>query len=146
MNNSWTRRQFLNRAAGSAAGLTLAGQFGGTLAYGAGVPGLQGRYVTHVSIVRVNQIEVTPTRNLGEDEVPDNSVSHIQSRRDAFARGCPDGRMTWAISWLALIDTRQQYKDARRLLAPITTNTATRSRSFRAAILRPCSTPASITG
>jgi len=117
MNNSWTRRQFLNRAAGSAAGLTLAGQFGSTLAYGAGVPGLQGRYVTHVSIVRVNQIEVTPTRNLGEDEVPDNSVSHIQSRRDAFARGCPGGKMTWAISWLALIDTRQQYKDARRLLA-----------------------------
>ena len=25
--------------------------------------------------------------------------------------------MTWAISWLALIDDRQQYKDARRLLA-----------------------------
>jgi hypothetical protein len=25
--------------------------------------------------------------------------------------------MTWAISWLALNDTRQEYKDARRLLA-----------------------------
>ena len=25
--------------------------------------------------------------------------------------------MTWAISWLALNDNRQQYKDARRLLA-----------------------------
>ena len=25
--------------------------------------------------------------------------------------------MTWAISWLALHDTRQEYKEARRLLA-----------------------------
>ena len=31
---------------------------------------LQGRFVTHVSVVRVNQIEVTPTRSIGEDEVP----------------------------------------------------------------------------
>ena len=78
---------------------------------------LQGRFLTHVSVVRVNQIEVTPTRSIGEDEAPDNRVDHIRSRRDAFARGCPDGKMTWAISWLALKDTRQEYKDARRLLA-----------------------------
>jgi hypothetical protein len=88
----------------------------GALANGAGKPGLQGRFVTHVSIVRVNQIEVTPTHSIGEDEVPDNHPDHIRSRREAFARGCPDGKMTWAISWLALIDTRQVYKDARRLL------------------------------
>ena len=70
-----------------------------------------------VSIVRVNQIEVTPTRSIGQDEVADNSIARIQSRRDAFARGCQQGRMTWAFSWLALIDDRQQYEDARRLLA-----------------------------
>ena len=58
---------------------------------------LTGRYITHVSIVRVNQIEVTPTRNIGQDEVPDNSIARIQSRRGAFARGCPNGRMTWAL-------------------------------------------------
>ena len=69
------------------------------------------------SIVRVNQIEVTPSRSIGQDEVADNSPDHIRSRREAFARGCPDGKMTWAISWLALHDSRQQYKDARRLLA-----------------------------
>jgi hypothetical protein len=67
--------------------------------------------------VRVNQIEVSRTRSLGQDEVADNSIARIRSRREAFARGCPDGRMTWAISWLALNDTRQQYKEARRLLA-----------------------------
>ena len=78
---------------------------------------MQGRYLTHVSIVRVNQIEVTPSRSIGLDESPDNSPARIRSRRNAFARGCPNGRMTWAISWLALQDTRDEYKQARRLLA-----------------------------
>jgi Domain of Unknown Function with PDB structure (DUF3863)/Domain of Unknown Function with PDB structure (DUF3864) len=116
MDHFWTRRKFLSRAATSAASLALAQSGKSALAYGAGASALHGRFVTHVSVVRVNQIEVTPTRSIGEDEVQDNSVDHIRSRRDAFARGCPDGRMTWAISWLALIDTRHQYKDARRLL------------------------------
>ena len=114
MSHSWTRRSFLNQAARSAASLALAPLASNALA--APSP-LRGRFLTHVSIVRVNQIEVTPTRNIGEDESPDNSVGHIRSRREAFARGCPGGKMTWAISWLALNDTRQQYKDARRLLA-----------------------------
>ncbi|HVT96392.1 MAG TPA: DUF3863 domain-containing protein [Acidobacteriaceae bacterium] len=77
----------------------------------------RGRFLTHVSIVRVNQIEVSTDRSIGQDESADNSPAAIRARREAFARGCPDGRMTWAISWLALHDTRQEYKDARRLLA-----------------------------
>lgn len=77
---------------------------------------MRGRYLTHVSVVRVNQIEVTPTRNIGEDEAPLNSPAHIRSRSDAFRRGCPDGKMTWAISWLALHDSRKEYQQARRLL------------------------------
>jgi hypothetical protein len=79
--------------------------------------GLRGRYLTHVSVVRVNQIEVTPTRSIGEDEAADNRPERIRSRRDAFARGCPEGKMTWAISWLALHDSRKEYQEARRLLA-----------------------------
>jgi hypothetical protein len=121
VDDSWTerkvtRRKFLSHAAASAASLALApGQ--SALASIVRPAPLQGRFLTHVSVVRVNQIEVTPTRSIGEDEVPDNSPDHIRSRREAFARGCPNGKMTWAISWLALNDTRQQYKDARRLLA-----------------------------
>ncbi len=117
MNDFWTRRQFLTRAAGSTASLALAGAAARSLAYGAGTAALQGRFLTHVSVVRVNQIEVTPTRSIGLDEAKDNRPDLIRSRREAFARGCPGGRMTWAISWLALHDTRQEYKDARRLLA-----------------------------
>ncbi len=80
-------------------------------------PRLQGRFITHVSVVRVNQIEVTPTRNIGEDEAADNRPERIRSRRDAFARGWPNGKMTWAISWLALNDPRPEYQEARKLLA-----------------------------
>ena len=117
MNSLWTRRSFLQRAAGSAASAALAPLATGAQAYGTRKSALHGRFLTHVSIVRVNQIEVTPSRSIGQDEVADNSPDHIRSRREAFARGCPDGKMTWAISWLALHDSRQHYKDARRLLA-----------------------------
>lgn len=112
MENSshWTRRKFL-ASTGAAAALTLAPR-----SHAATTP-FTGRYLTHISVVRVNQVEVTPTRNIGQDESALNRPASIRSRREAFARGCPDGRMTWAVSWLALNDTRQEYKDARRLLA-----------------------------
>jgi hypothetical protein len=78
---------------------------------------MRGRFLTHVSVVRVNQIEVTPERSIGQDEAAGNRPERIRSRREAFARGCPDGRMTWALSWLALNDSRDEFREARRLLA-----------------------------
>jgi hypothetical protein len=116
MEPLWNRRQFLRRGANSAAALSLASLGTPALAFGEERTPLRGRFITHVSVVRVNQIEVTPARSIGQDESADNTVVHIRSRREAFARGCPGGKMTWAISWLALIDMRQEYKDARRLL------------------------------
>ena len=113
----WTRRKFLGGAAASAASLGLVGLGGSSAALAAGGSPLRGRFLTHVSIVRVNQIEVSPDHSIGDDEVPDNHPDHIRARREAFARGCPEGKMTWAISWLALNDSRKQYQDARRLLA-----------------------------
>jgi hypothetical protein len=115
MDSFWTRRTFLKQA-GSAASLALAPLASNAFINGPSKSALQGRFLTHVSVVRVNQIEVTPTRSVGEDEAADNSPDHIRSRREAFTRGCPGGRMTWAISWLALNDTRKEYRDARRLL------------------------------
>jgi hypothetical protein len=119
MNSNWTRRDFLGRTAVSAASLAFGAQELSSQAPGRGSDRspLRGRFLTHISVVRVNQIEVTPTRNIGEDEAGDNRPEHIRARREAFARGCPEGRMTWAISWLALHDTREAYREARRLLA-----------------------------
>jgi hypothetical protein len=117
MDRTWTRREFLESAMASAATLAFVEPAQRVLGAVTNASGLRGRFITHVSVVRVNQIEVTPTHSIGDDEVPDNRPERIRSRREAFARGCPEGRMTWAISWLALKDDRQQYKDARRLLA-----------------------------
>ncbi len=54
---------------------------------------------------------------MGEDETADHTVEKVRARRDAFARGCLRGRMTWELTWLARNDQRQQYKNVRRLLA-----------------------------
>jgi len=117
VGGNWSRRHFLGGAAGSAAALALGAGGVGSQAFAMQPSPLRGRFLTHVSVVRVNQIEVTPNRSIGLDESPDNSPARIRSRRDAFARGCPDGKMTWAISWLALNDTRKEYQEARKLLA-----------------------------
>jgi Domain of Unknown Function with PDB structure (DUF3863)/Domain of Unknown Function with PDB structure (DUF3864) len=117
MGSDWTRRDFLARAAASATSLAFAGTAGNVPAQAAWPSALRGRFLTHVSVVRVNQIEVSPDRSIGEDEAIDNRPARIRLRRDAFAAGCPDGRMTWAISWLALQDSRKEYQEARRLLA-----------------------------
>lgn len=111
----WNRREFLGRTAASAAAFALGPRAAN--AFAAQGAGLRGRFLTHVSVVRVNQIEVTPQRSIGEDEARDNSPDRIRSRRDAFAAGCPNGKMTWAVSWLALQDSRKEYQEARRLLA-----------------------------
>ena len=113
----WTRRQFLAGAATSAASFALSGPVATGQAGGPAPSPLRGRFLTHVSVVRVNQIEVTPTRSIGDDEAPDNRSDRIRSRREAFSRGCPQGKMTWAISWLALNDPRPEYQEARRMLA-----------------------------
>ena len=114
MSGEWSRRQFLGNGVAGAAALAL-GNSSQLLSQGKSP--LRGRFLTHVSVVRVNQIEVRPDRSIGLDEAGDNSPDKIRARREAFARGCPDGKMTWAISWLALNDNRDEYKTARRLLA-----------------------------
>lgn len=117
MSIDFTRRKFLNTAAASAAAIALGETLPAINALAAVPSAFRGRFLTHVSVVRVNQIEVTPARSIGEDEASDNRPDRIRSRREAFAHGCPNGKMTWAISWLALNDTRKEYQEARRLLA-----------------------------
>jgi hypothetical protein len=117
MDIRWTRRQFLNGVAGTAAALGVP-RFGhGSMGNERSPSPFHGRFLTHVSLVRVNQIEVTPERSIGVDEPMKNSPDRVRAHREAFARGWPGGRMTWALSWLALNDSRQEYKDVRHLLA-----------------------------
>ena len=70
MNRDWSRRDFVRSGAACAAGLATGARIFSMPAQdrGADPSPLRGRFLTHVSVVRVNQIEVTPTRNIGEDE------------------------------------------------------------------------------
>lgn len=112
-----TRRNFITGVAGATASLSLPYPGQALQAAGRETAPFTGRFLTHISVVRVNQIEVTIHRSIGKDEAAENSPARIRSRREAFARGCPDGKMTWAVSWLALVDDRKEFKEARRLLA-----------------------------
>ena len=117
MDNVWTRRKLLSRAAYSAASLSFTSPARGALASAATKSALRGRFVTHVSVVRVNQIEVTPTRSIGEDEVPDNRPDHIRSRREAFSLRVPGWQNDMGDQLAgAAMTPGKQYKDARRLL------------------------------
>lgn len=85
---------------------------------GAGPPSLVGnRFLTLNSVIRVNQIEVSRTRNLGFDEAEFHTPQYIQALRDAVEAGWPGARMTWCFSWLALHDRRPNYHRIRDLTA-----------------------------
>lgn len=80
-------------------------------------PGLSGRRIlTLNSVIRVNQIEVTRTRNGGFDEADRHTPENVQALRAAFADGWPGGAMTWAFSWRALFDDRENYRRIRALI------------------------------
>jgi hypothetical protein len=74
------------------------------------------RYLTFNAIIRVNQIEVSRNRNVGEDERALHTPAKVIAFRKAVTEGFPDGKMTWAFSWLALNDTSAAYREIRKLV------------------------------
>jgi hypothetical protein len=81
-------------------------------------PSLKGnRFLTFNSVIRVNQIEVSRDINAGADEGPIHTPERVRELRDALAKGCPDAKMTWALSWWALQDARPNYREIRKLVA-----------------------------
>lgn len=72
------------------------------------------RVVTINTVVRVNQIEVSRDRNVGNDEVERHTVESAERFRKAVADAIPEAKVTWAFSWLALHDMRQNYVDIRK--------------------------------
>jgi hypothetical protein len=112
------RRHFLMTATGAAlAGWAARATSAPAAAATPSLPPLLGnRFLTFNTVIRVNQIEVTRNRNAGEDEGRDHTAESVRALRDAFERGWPGGRMTWALSWLALQDERPNYKAIRELV------------------------------
>jgi hypothetical protein len=114
------RREFMKTAgAGMMAAGVLPGSVprpGGRPVRGAAKP-LDGRRIlTFNSVIRVNQIEVTRTQNEGFDEADRHTPENVRGLRDAFAAGWPGAPMTWAFSWRALFDERENYRRIRALM------------------------------
>lgn len=74
------------------------------------------RVLTFNSVIRVNQIEVTRTRNEGFDEADRHTPENVRALREAFAAGWPGAPMTWAFSWRALFDGRENYRRIREII------------------------------
>jgi hypothetical protein len=74
------------------------------------------RFLTFASVVRVNQIEVSRDEHRGVDESTVHSPREARILREAIADAWPGARMTWAFSWLALHDERENYRDLRKLI------------------------------
>ena len=117
-SQSIQRRDFLKLAA-VGAGALLTGSCGclkNELSSARRRP-LDGKLIlTLNSCIRVNQIEATRTRNLGIDEYGRHTAKNIKALRQALTDGWPEARMTWAMSWQALHDQRDNYREARRLV------------------------------
>ncbi|MCX6574727.1 MAG: DUF3863 domain-containing protein [Candidatus Aminicenantes bacterium] len=114
------RREFMKKAG---AGLLAAGALPGPgprpfgQAATAAAKPLQGRRIlTFNSVIRVNQIEVTRTQTEGFDEADRHTPENVRALRDAFAAGWPGAPMTWAFSWRALFDERENYRRIRALM------------------------------
>lgn len=74
------------------------------------------RFLTFASVVRVNQIEVSRNEYKGVDESTVHSPKEARVLREAIEKAWPGARMTWAFSWLALHDERQNYQELRELI------------------------------
>ncbi len=77
---------------------------------------MSNRFLTFNCVIRVNQIEVSRFENKGEDERSLHTPSKLIEFRNAFEKGFPGAKMTWAFSWLALHDTTFNYTKIRELV------------------------------
>ena len=69
------------------------------------------RFFTLSTVVRVNQIEVSRDVSHGADEYSVHTAREARTFRETIERSWPGARITWALSWLALLDSSQQYLD-----------------------------------
>lgn len=89
-------------------------------AAGASLDGLSlmgNRFLTLNTVVRVRQIEVTRVEAHGPDESSVHTPVEARTFREAIEKAWPGSRITWAISWLALHDERESYRELRALIA-----------------------------
>jgi len=74
------------------------------------------RFFTFSTVVRVRQIEVTRDKALGPDESSVHTPAEARLFRETVEKGWPGARITWAFSWLALKDQRENYRELKKLV------------------------------
>jgi len=74
------------------------------------------RFLTFNTVIRVNQIEVSRDKNVGQDESLQHTPEKVMKFRNAIDSGFPGAKITWAFSWLALHDTTENYSKIRELV------------------------------
>lgn len=74
------------------------------------------RFLTFNTVIRVNQIEVTREKGIGEDERAAHTPERVIAFREAISSEYPEARITWSFSWLALHDTSKNYRKIRELV------------------------------
>lgn len=74
------------------------------------------RFFTFSTVVRVRQIEASREEAHGPDESTIHTPHEARVFREAIAGAWPGARITWAFSWLALNDSRLQYRELRELV------------------------------
>jgi arylsulfatase A-like enzyme len=72
------------------------------------------RFLTICSFIRVNQIEVTRDTSIGTDESEAHTAASARLFRETIEKNLPGARITWALSWLALKDQRENYVDLKK--------------------------------
>ena len=80
------------------------------------IPLMSHRFLTFNALIRVNQIEVSRNKNVGEDERDLHSPLKVKAFRSAIEAAFPEAKITWAFSWLALHDTTSNYAKIREIV------------------------------
>lgn len=88
----------------------------GDYAPAADIPLMGNRFLTFNTVIRVNQIEVSRNKAIGQDERKLHTPGRVVQFRDAIADAFPGARITWAFSWLALHDTSSNYRQIRKIV------------------------------
>ncbi|HEX5791445.1 MAG TPA: DUF3863 domain-containing protein [Luteolibacter sp.] len=71
------------------------------------------RFFTLNTVVRVNQIEVTRDQTHGVDESSVHTLAEAKLFRETIEQAWPGAHITWAFSWQALKDPRDNYREIR---------------------------------
>lgn len=75
------------------------------------------RLAAFTFVIRVNQLEVRLDSAIGFDEAGLHNPANMEQIREDFAAVMPGSRVTWAFSYQALTDARDNYAAIRRLAA-----------------------------